>query len=472
MKSKYVIIFLLFILLAAVSGFLYFQKRKNTPAALACRGCNVIFIGFDSLQAAHVHHLGYPRETTPTLDRLAGEGFSFSQAISPASWTVPGFMSVFTSTFPSVHKVVNRWAVYTKTQKIPSNLKKLSPNIKTITEIMKDHGYRTGGFTGDAGVSGAIGYNQGFEVYTDEKLFGGMDNSLNHTRSWLDQHKGEKFFMFFHGYDVHGQFDIASGYQSPFAPQVYHGPYKGTKAEQAKLREEGLKNGAISLTAADVAFWRAWYDGKIRDADARLGAFIEELSKRGLLDHTVIVLFADHGTEFYEHKRFDHGYTLYDELVRVPLIIRIPGVRGGRIISQQVSTLDVVPAILEILGLNPGEPFKSQMQGQSLVSLLTDTKRPGHDVFIETDYRNYTHKRAIRTDDGWKFILTLESGQEELYSLKPDPQEQNNLIGTERKKADEFREKLFRHLAQTLHTPVGQPLSSQCLPVYPGQCPL
>ena len=122
-------------------------------AAAPCPGCNVVLVSFDALQAAHVHALGYPRQTTPTIDRLAGQGVLFTQAVTPAPWTLPAHMSWFTGTYPSLHKVVNKF-VFESGRLVPSNLQNLAPGTQTLAEALRGRGYATGGFTGGAGVSG------------------------------------------------------------------------------------------------------------------------------------------------------------------------------------------------------------------------------------------------------------------------------------------------------------------------------
>ncbi len=234
-------------------------------------------------------------------------------------------MSIFTGLYPSEHKVVNKFSTFTKDTKTFSHLKELSPNVQTIAEVLKANGYVTGGFTGDAGVHSQFGYNQGFDVFTDEVPFGSMENSADHAREWLSKNKDNKFFMFLHGYDSHGQFKVPEGYDGQFLPKGYEGIYKGTTEEQRVLREKGLADGSLNLSEQDVAFWRGWYDSKIRDADDRFARFWIEFERMGVKNKTVVVVVSDHGTEFYEHKRFDHGFSLYDELVHVPMVFVVPG---------------------------------------------------------------------------------------------------------------------------------------------------
>ena len=408
-------------------------------------GYNILFVSFDALQASHTSCLGYFRKTTPNIDKFAEQGFLFNQAITQASWTVPSSMSWFTSLYPSEHKLLNKYSTYTENEKVLSDLNKLSPGVVTLAEVLKKEGYTTGGFTGDAGVSAQFGFGKGFDIYIDDVKFSGLDYSIPPAVKWMKENKDKKFFIFLHGYDSHGQYDPPTGYTRKFLDFEYKGQLKGGKEEQGRFREEGLKNGSIQLSEQDVRFWRALYDEKISDADARFGDFIKELKNLGLLKKTIIILTADHGTEFYEHKRFDHGFSLYEELIHVPLVIYLPGKKGGIVISDQVRGIDLMPTILDLLKIKISDKVKSQMRGASLIPFFGGSHL-GLNAFSETDYRLFTHKRSIRTPDGWKLIYSLENDQKELYNLNNDPAEQKNLVDVERKKAYELEQELFKWL--------------------------
>jgi arylsulfatase A-like enzyme len=351
-----------------------------------------------------------------------------------------------------------------------ANFKNSSPHILTISEILRELGYRRGAFTGDAGVSAVLGYDKGFETYYDQVKFGGFANSAKLALEWLDSlDKKDPFFLFVHGYDAHGQFEIPANYQNRFEPKTSR-KFKGTIKEQETLRENGLNNKLNDITDKDVQFWRSWYDTKIRDLDDRLESFIESLKKRGRFDNTIFVIFADHGTEFYEHQRFDHGHSLYDELLRVPMVFLLPNLRGGNIFSEQVSTLDILPTVLDLINFKVKEPLAAQMKGRSLVNSFLTKKLNGTDVFSETDYRNYSHKRSLRTRDGWKYIFSLETGRAELYNWKNDSGEQKNLIEREPRQGEVLRNRLNQHIVTTLKSNTDVNPSQPCLPVYKGQC--
>jgi len=459
-------ILIILVLVAALGGaFLLAQNSTDQrPEVTACTKCNVIVIGFDALQASHVHHLGYERETTPTLDALAKEGVTFLNNYSVAPWTVPSFMSYFTSLYPAEHRLRNKYSIFTPTEQKIGHLKE---GVRTLAEEFKSAGYITGGFTGDAGVLSDFGYDQGFDVYTDEQPFGSVKRSSDHALEWLDANKGKNFFMFLHGYDAHGQFsELPENYVSPFS--VDHSFEIGAP-RQRELREEGLAEGGLSVTHAEEKEWIAWYDGKILEADKKIGAFLAALEERGLRDNTLIVVISDHGTEVFEHDRVDHGFSLYNELIHVPLIMSWPGKTLGQRVATNIRTTDLSPTLLEIVGITPSETWRNAVRGSSLLPVIVGAEKENRPVFSETDYREYTYKRSYLSPDNWKYIRTLETGEEELYDLTRDPEEKNNIASKEGERLTNMRQVLAAHLES-----VGESIDMRptvgCLPVYGDQC--
>jgi len=462
--------FLILILILVTAGFLFYRDNlRDSGDLLKCADCNVLIVAFDAEQAGHVGALGYSKNTSPVQDSLAKSGFLFTNAIAQSSWTVPSFMSFFTSLYPSEHKLTNKYTEFSQSVKTISNIKNLAPTVQTLAEVFQRNGYATAGFTGDAGVGAGFGYNKGFDVYVDSQTpFGGFEASIPPALEWLKNNKDKKFFMFLHSYSIHGQNDPAEGYTKKFLDFNYAGPLQGGKAEQAKLREEGLAKGKLALTEEDYKFWRALYDEKIYNADKKFGEFLTQLDGLDLTKKTIIIVLSDHGTEIGEHQRFDHGFSLYDELIHVPLIIKLPQ-KISKVVDNQVRAIDLMPTVLELVGLPVDEKIKNQMKGESLVSLMRGQKTGGRDAFSETDYRNYTHKKSLRTSDGWKFIYTFEDDTRELYNLKSDPGETKNLVEQEPKLAYELEQKLFQYIKDS-----GQDVTKLkevgCLPVYGEVC--
>ncbi len=460
MKTKLFFGFIVVLLALGVAGN-YFISRNDQKQP------NIILISIDGLQAKHLNSYGYELQTTPNLDSFLSTATKFTNTVSPASWTVPAHMSIFTSLYPSEHKVVNKFSDYDMKAKkgTVSNLKALSPTTQTLAEVLKKEGYVTGGFTGDAGVSAQFGFNSGFDTFYDAETFGGLDGSAPRALEWLRENKDKKFFLFLHGYDVHGQHVPKEGLDYRYVSKPYSGKFTGSKVEQGKLREEGLATGKIDLSDEDVNFWRAVYDEKINRADLELKTFMDQLKEMGLYDTSLIIVFSDHGTELYEHKRFDHGFTLYSELINVLFAVHKPGQKVAQDVDQLVSTIDIMPTVLNLAQIKTGVP--QQMKGIDL-SPVWNNQNVERTVFSETDYRLYTFKRSIQTVDGWKLILTLEDGRRELYNTKLDPDEQQNLLAENPQKAYTLEQELRAHLDTVSGLRSAEQLG--CSPVYGDQC--
>jgi len=445
------------------------DPQANTPAKLSLKDHNLVFVSFDALQAAHVGCLGYPRDVTPAVDSVAAHGFNFRKAVSVSSWTVPSSMTWFTGVYPSEHRMVNKYAVYNPPDTKIADLRELSPDLVTLADVLKQHGYLTGGFTGNAGVSGGFGYEQGFdEYYYDKGKFGRMDESIPRALQWLKANKDKKFFLFLHGYDVHGQSTPPGGFDYRFVDKDYDRRYTGAELEQEILREEGLEKGQLTMRDEDVRFWRDIYDEKIQRTDAKFKKFLDEFAKLGLSNKTIFVLTSDHGTEFYEHRRFDHGFTLYQELIHVPLIIQLPGRTTAVTIDDRVSSIDIMPTVLDLLGIELPDKVNRQLRGQSLVPAMQGSQ-PNRDVFSETNYREYTYKRSIIAPDGLKLIYTLELRTRELYNLTDDPDETKDLAKAKPDKADELQGRLFEHFRSIGHDLRSRSWPIGLNPVYPSQ---
>lgn len=429
---------------------------------------NLVFVSFDALQAAHVGCYGGERDVTPTIDMLAERGIRFENHTSVASWTVPSSMTWFTGAYPSEHRMVNKYAVYDPPNTRLADLRDLAPNLVTLADVLKENGYATGGFTGNAGVSGGFGYEQGFDEYFYEPgRFGRFEASVPRALAWAREHADEKFFLFLHGYDVHGQSLPSGGLDLRFVDPEYDGRYTGAEIEQEILREEGLDKGHVDLRDEDVRFWRAVYDEKIQRADERFRVFVRQFEQLGLMDRTIFVLTSDHGTEFHEHGRFDHGFTLYQELIHVPLVVVLPnGVQAE--VPGRTSSIDLMPTILDLLDVDVSEPVGGQLRGRSLVPAMQG-RHEVRDVFAETDYREYTYKRAIISPEGWKFVYTLEDEGRELYDLTADAAELRNLAEDDPDRADALQRRLFDQFDAIGHDLRARDWKTGLNPVYPSQ---
>ncbi len=405
----------------------------------------MILIDITVLRADHLGSYGYQRGTSPNIGHIANKSFVFNNAISTSSWTLPSSMSVFTSTYPSQHGLKNNNVRNTEGKLIKANLKKLNPHILTLAEVLKKNNYATAGFTGDAHLNKTYGYGSGFDVYYDSKPFAGFETTLPLALNWLKETKNKKFFLFIQGYDLHGRYELQNDSSRKFIDMNYNGIYKGTQEEQLILRNLSLDQGYVNLSQEDKEFWISLYDSKLYDADQRLGKFLSEIEKLGILNKSIIIIIGDHGEELFDRNRIDHGFSLYDELIHVPLIIHLPINHEQRLIQDQVRTIDVMPTIFNLIGVDASDEINNQIKGVSLVPLMQG-QHMSLDAFSETDYLYKVFKRSIRGSNNWKLIYSLDSNERELYNLNDDPDEKNNLIEKEPRIAYELEQRLFKQM--------------------------
>ena len=408
-----------------------------------CHDCNVVFVSFDTLRADYAQRRTHGRPLMPTLEQLAERGIVFTQAVSSSSWTLPATMSWFTGVSPSRHRVTNKYSVAEAEGRSEEGLtlQTLAPEFMTMAEAFRSRRYRTGGFTGGAAVHRQFGFDRGFEVYVDDVNFGGFRHTVPVALDWIRTHRDEKLFLFLHGYDCHGQYEPDGGLDYRDVPRGYQGAHTGSAAEQRQLREEGLEKGQLFLTDRDVEFWKGVYAEKVERADQEFRTFLEAYRQLGLMGKTVFVITSDHGEELMEHGRLDHGPTLYEEVVRVPLIVVIPGLRKSLRVSRQVRAIDVMPTILWLAGIEAPEPLAHQMQG---TNALEAGSVPA-DARIETEYRYATFLDALREPSlpHWKLIVNRETHAQELFNLSRDAQERRDLHKTDSAVARRLQQRLL-----------------------------
>lgn len=412
---------------------------------------NVLLISMDALRYDQ-SGLSGTKGLTPNLDALAEESIVFHNAVSAAPWTLPSHMSVWTARWPSLHGVTNKLALAADGEMVKTSL---APGIETFPDILIREGWIAGGFTGGAGVTGAFGFGRGFDHYLDDRYFGGLDHSIPDALQWLKAHQSERFFMFLHGYDVHGQYELSDSSRAK-ARGDYKGKLDGTIAENAKLREQALAaitnpgdppSLGSTIDADDAKFLLALYDQKVREADQRLETFLSEMRTSGLLDRTVVIVMSDHGDEFLEHGAIDHGATLYEEQLHVVMMMRLPGYAQRHDVDAMVRTVDIFPTLFDMLGL----PIPAGVDGTSLVPILRG-QGAALSAYAESDYRLFVHLRAIRQGN-YKLVLDLEDGKKELYDLSKDSAEKNDASAAEPRTAYELEQSLRTWMDKTRTNP-------------------
>lgn len=381
---------------------------------------NVLLISIDSLRADRLHCYGNPHETSPTLDQLAKEGARFETVIAPTSWTLPSHVSLFTGMPPSEHGV-------------NFSNRRLGDDATTLPEILHRHGYETAGFVSSVYLERRYGFDQGFDHFDDysipkasgtlERLGSSSAKIVSLVVRWLERRNDaadRPFFVFLHMWDVHLDYDPPPPYDKMFDPD-YAGPI-----HMASMRDKRIRPG---MSQRDLQHVKALYDGEIRNVDTQIGRLIAYLRDRGVLDRTIVAVTADHGDEWFEHGRFSHHQTLYDEVVRVPLIIRDPGeVPAATVVHSQVRLMDVAPTILSLAGVRYAPFVETARRG--LARNLTPLFGGDDRLPPVIAYGNLENRLVSAQTLKAKLIVNLVTGMEEIYDLASDPGETKNLASS------------------------------------------
>lgn len=381
---------------------------------------NIILISIDTLRADHVHGYGYERQTTPFLDSLIRRGTSFSNAISSAPWTLPSHLSLFTSLYPHTHGVVNDQLA-------------LNDDVVTLPMLLQRAGYQTGGFASCLYLFPGYGFDRGFDYYIEKNIFPAPVLGKE-AMDWLLQTKPGNFFLFLHFYDVHPPHDPQEKYVKMFESS-YDGTFSGDTESLLKVRE-----GELVFSDEDRRHLKVLYDAEIRQLDESLATLMNAFDAAGYLDNTLLVVFSDHGEEFFDHGGVLHSRTLYDELIKVPLIVVGPGIPAGKRIDEEVQLIDVLPLILDACHIKPPRGI----EGESLLPLISGTAINWKQIaFAEADKDNAKEdiKRAMRTNN-YKFYYDRLTGEEDLFDLSLDPAETKSVLEENPDMAKMYRDQL------------------------------
>ena len=387
---------------------------KNAPYVPAGKP-NVLLLLLDCLRADHVGVNGYERDTTPNLDGLAAEGVNFTRAFSQAQWTRPSVPSLLTGLYPSEHGLVS----LARGEKRHSG-GALAPEVETLAEALQAHGYATALLGDQAQLSTRFGLNQGFDLYNNKVRKAQLINRK--FLRWATDREGGPFFAYLHYLDIHlpycppastrGRFDTGSSALS-FC--------KGARKLIADVRHRGLE-----LSEGDVKAMIAAYDEELAALDAHLGSLFRSMKQKGLWDDTLIVVTSDHGEQFYEHGSIGHQKGLFDELIRVPLIIKPPS-SWEALVGTNLETLaelrDVAPTILQALGIEPEEGRYSLLP--SIVG-RADAAELRRYVVAES-----SGEIAVRTGN-LKLLAAREGGRVRLFDLIADPGETVDVASSRR----------------------------------------
>ncbi|MFH1675472.1 MAG: sulfatase [bacterium] len=381
----------------------------------------VIVLCIDTLRTDHVGCFGGSGGMTPSLDKLAKEAISFSSCESACPWTLPSVAATITGKYPGIIAA-------------DSVSEHLRSEETTLAELFHEKGYRTASITNNHYVSAAVGFFQGNESQRESPK-APADEEVDAALEWIGKHLDENFYLYIHFFDPHVPYQ---------PPEPYLTRFKRGSGRFEKVFESPneVRSGELVLTDSEKEQLRGLYNGCVAFSDAELGRMIDKLKELNTWDNTMLVVFADHGEEFWEHGGFEHGHSMYDEVTRVPLFIKVPGVQPA-MRSDRVSLIDVVPTIINWAGLSVPEG----LNGKNILSPDYDQKDERR-FFIEGCI-HATESKAI-VEGGYKQILYFDGVKSpELYNLDSDPGEKNNLVSSEKDKSEALSAELIVYSSQT-----------------------
>jgi arylsulfatase A-like enzyme len=387
-----------------------------------------VLLTVDTLRADAVLDRDARTVRTPAIDALLSDSVVFTEARSAAPWTKPALASLLTGLSPLVHGTTNRRAL-------------LPEEAETLAERLRANGYRTSGVGLNAHLERAFHFDQGFDDYAFParldhgialgarvlarvwperrvELFPSSTAIADVAIEWMRGHAREPFFLWVHLLDPHWP------YEPP--PEWLSDPLREPRRWGDPAMVTAVQAGNTKLGPAEKERVRQLYDGEVRYVDAQIERLATALKSLGLYERALLVFASDHGEEFWEHGRYEHGHTLYDELLHVPLAFKLPGAAQHRTVAAPVSTEALVPTVLDVLGM-PYEP--ARLSGRSLVPLweaadgaeraytLTDD-----DAVFATGTYYFGDKRGV-VFAGRKLVLSVDTGVVELYDLASDPRE-------------------------------------------------
>lgn len=455
----------------------------SAPPRLPTDAPNLVLVVIDTLRADHLPIHGYERNTAPTISSLAARGAVFLDAVSTASFTMPSMASLMTARLPFEHGVRVHPA-------------RLPPGELTLAEILRERGYVTGAVVSNLLLSRQWGFDQGFDyfdVHTESPLGGGRlllsrvmrwfgrgnraDDTARSAAAWISRHTNDPFFLWVHFIDPH--FPYAPPY--PFDRLFSSGSSEAYDELLAGIRREELVVGdvgwASNLPSDAIREGRDRYDGEIAFVDHQLGRILETLRDPRIDRDTLLVVTSDHGEAFGEHGvLFQHGFTTYETLMRVPLLMVWPGrIPPDRRIDAQVSLVDLAPTILELLGV----AVPRSMSGTSLVPLFADTRAPwralpayGENLPLLPGHP--THAGAVRFGGifrsgmqgkwrmlrlyPWKLIHVpgRPDGEDMLFQLELDPGELEDRASSDTETLQALRARLEPFLVADRSAPAGR----------------
>jgi choline-sulfatase len=346
------------------------------------------------------------RVATPNYDAFAADATRFAWAQVPGTWSLPSHASLLTGVYPTVHRATAHEA-------------RLSKDVPFIAEDLKKAGFKTGMFSSNGYISSKWGFDRGWDVnrnFIRESLPNGSEYLWKTAKSWLTPILAKRQFAYLATIEPHVAYTPRKEFLVKYWDKAYTGPIKPV---QSGVQLGLIKGGKLKINDNDKKYLEALHDAEISQSDAAFAAFVADLKTMGIYDKSAIVIVSDHGDQFYEHGSVGHGDTVYQELVRVPLIVRAPGLfPAGKVVQADVEVMDVYATLLDLAGLQPGP----NVMGTSLAPLARDEVGSSPRAALTVDGQV---SRGIKVQ---RYRMVHRGpGRIELYDEYEDPREQKDV---------------------------------------------
>lgn len=348
---------------------------------------------------------------TPAFDALARTSTVFATTYDAENWTKPSVTSMLSGLYPSTH-----------TARLAKSM--VPEDITFISQKLDAAGYDTALFTSNAVVSETFAFNRGFDTFVNNSrgaaaARGDALHLYQEATAWLEAHHKNPFFLWIQPVDPHTTYSVPHKYWSQYFNGSYTG-FIGTTFEETE--QFAISRDSSLVTDTDRAFIRALYYGEVSFHDEHMGKFLDVVKKLGLLESTLVVVTNDHGEELGDHDRWGHGWTLYEELLRAPLIMHFPPMfPPGKKVREVVENVDLGPTILDALG----KPPLADAEGMSFLSLVSG--RPGRLRPYYAIVHGRGDGRAVRVGN-WK-LMDGDDKWKALYNIAEDPREERDMLG-------------------------------------------
>jgi arylsulfatase A-like enzyme len=416
----------------------------------------VVLISLDTLGAAYLAGFGQDLQLAPNIEALRRRGFAFLQTYANYPSTRASHASMLTGLYPRHHRCYNA----------PGPLP-----APTLADDFAAAGFRTAAFTEGGYVSAPFGLDRGFDSFNDgaTPFPADLDAAKTFARAsdWLEElrAKPDRFFLFVHTYEVHSPYRARDEARRALVERLdpkYDGPHPTEFAPETYDAAKTI--GKLPLSPAEVQRMRALYQAEIQYLDEALGEFLHRLAALPFAPRILVILTADHGDQFFEHGIVAHGNSLYNTLLRVPLILSGPDIRPGSS-DATVQLVDLRPTILDLLGLAP----PSATDGASLTPLIAGREAPARPAFAElepgasycrreTDPPICTVRRRAVQSQGFKLIASELAEFDELYDVRADPGEKVNLAASRPQELAQLRSQLAAYDTDAATVPTPAPV--------------